>query len=997
MRRARQGGRPWGWPLAGVILAATLLGAAGPAVAADPLRSVGDERPVGRNRTGEECRLRLVDDRAASQRFNLYCEGWTQPSGRILRFRVSRESTPERLVTDSGWQKGLAERLGDCGPAEKAALASGAPAALRECKRVDGGWRVLILASVVAGRAYALETFPTNMPLLELGIEVLEGKRALDQGSGAPLLSAVIRRAETMVGATGRLIGIQDVGAHATLSRLGRLQFYAGAYAESEATLRRALEIEERVAGPDQPQSGDTLSWIALTAGVLGRFDEADRLFARAEPLVQRSFSEDDRGRYLGHRAATETRRGNAAAALRYAQAAVQSRESSLQSHGVKTLEGSGLAHALTVLGRAQALNKDFDAAEKAMARAVAMVDKPGPDPEYSAWWTAVSRLELGRIHVAQQRFADARRQYLLALERFRLLFGESANAALALSALGQVARLEGDLPGALQAYRQLAAIQTREPGVRDRVRPASVVGYLETLVAAAATASPAEREGLHAEALLAAQIPRGSGTARAITNMAARLDAADPAIRAVARQHQEASRERDRARQALALETLKPPDKREPPREEKLEQDLRAAEAKVARLEARLQAEHPRYARLTAPRPTPAAEVAQALREGEALLAFLPTREATFVFLLRDGRVDLHRAAIPLADLERLVRQVRAGLEVQDGQLRPFDVAAAHRLYQALVAPVAGRLRGVTHLVTVPAGPLLSLPLGLLPAAPDPPAAPGDYRQTAWLAREFAISVLPATASLGELRQVAARSAAPRPFIGFGDPAFAGAEGETRGMAALAALCRQGAPVDTDLVRGLARLPETGRELRSIAQTLGADAGSVILGERATETAVRAADLAQYRVLAFATHGLLPGELRCKAEPALALTPPAAASAGDDGLLDAGEVAQLRLDADWVVLSACNTAGPDGKLGGESLSGLARAFFYAGARALLVSHWAVASRATVALTTGMFAAHARSPAAGQAEALRQAQLALAGRADTSHPFFWAAFTLVGG
>ena len=97
--------------------------------------------------------------------------------------------------------------------------------------------------------------------------------------------------------------------------------------------------------------------------------------------------------------------------------------------------------------------------------------------------------------------------------------------------------------------------------------------------------------------------------------------------------------------------------------------------------------------------------------------------------------------------------------------------------------------------------------------------------------------------------------------------------------------------------------------------------------------------------------------------------------------------MAQLKLDADWVLLSACNTARADGKLGGESLSGLAQGFFYAGARALVASHWAVASRPTVLLTTEMFAVYSREPAGGRAEALRRSQLALASDKDTSHPF----------
>jgi CHAT domain-containing protein len=162
---------------------------------------------------------------------------------------------------------------------------------------------------------------------------------------------------------------------------------------------------------------------------------------------------------------------------------------------------------------------------------------------------------------------------------------------------------------------------------------------------------------------------------------------------------------------------------------------------------------------------------------------------------------------------------------------------------------------------------------------------------------------------------------------------------------------------------------------------------GEVLVSQRSADS--------RNRVVGFATHGLLPGELRCQAEPALALTQPATTTKGEDGLLAASEVAMLNLDADWVVLSACTTARLDGALGSESLSGLTRAFFYPGARALPVSHWAVAP-GTVDLTTGMFAAYTRKPGVGKAEALRRAQAAARAEPGTAHPFFWAPFVLVG-
>ena len=172
----------------------------------------------------------------------------------------------------------------------------------------------------------------------------------------------------------------------------------------------------------------------------------------------------------------------------------------------------------------------------------------------------------------------------------------------------------------------------------------------------------------------------------------------------------------------------------------------------------------------------------------------------------------------------------------------------------------------------------------------------------------------------------------------------------------------------------------------------------ALILGSEATETRIKQLPLDDYKVLAFATHGLVAGQLKGLAEPALVLTPPAKGTEHDDGLLTASEVAQLKLDADWVILSACNTASADGTPGAEGLSGLAKAFFYAGSRALLVSHWAVVSDAAVAITTRMLA-EAAKPGVGRAEAHRRAMMALINDEDRlrfAHPMFWTPFVVVG-
>jgi CHAT domain-containing protein len=205
-----------------------------------------------------------------------------------------------------------------------------------------------------------------------------------------------------------------------------------------------------------------------------------------------------------------------------------------------------------------------------------------------------------------------------------------------------------------------------------------------------------------------------------------------------------------------------------------------------------------------------------------------------------------------------------------------------------------------------------------------------------------------------------------------------------------------------------LAPLPDTAEEIRDIAGSLKANMRTdVFLGVAANERNVKSADLAAHAVIAFATHGLVPGDIDGLDQPALALSAPEVANVDGDGLLRMDEVLALKLDADWVVLSACNTGAGEGA-GSEAVSGLGRAFFYAGARALLVSNWPVESASARALTTDLFRREAAQPSLSRGEALRQAMLELIdgpGYVDPvsgkpvfsyAHPLFWAPFSLVG-
>jgi len=203
-------------------------------------------------------------------------------------------------------------------------------------------------------------------------------------------------------------------------------------------------------------------------------------------------------------------------------------------------------------------------------------------------------------------------------------------------------------------------------------------------------------------------------------------------------------------------------------------------------------------------------------------------------------------------------------------------------------------------------------------------------------------------------------------------------------------------ANVDIETLRRQTALPDTAIELRAVAKSLGTGEDSIFLRERFTKPVIAATPLDQYRVISFSTHGALAGQLRGTNEPFLMLTPPQRLAPDDDGILKVSDIARMKLNADWVILSACNTAAGDGTPGAEGFSGLSKAFFAAGSRAVLASHWPVSSAATVELITTTFRLMAEYPKAGRATAMAGAMVRMIATPKYAHPFFWAPFVVVG-
>jgi CHAT domain-containing protein len=441
------------------------------------------------------------------------------------------------------------------------------------------------------------------------------------------------------------------------------------------------------------------------------------------------------------------------------------------------------------------------------------------------------------------------------------------------------------------------------------------------------------------------------------------------------------------------------------------LRNDIDRTETEVREARALIVSAFPSYAALSDPKPLSIGETQALLKPDEALVAILVGSDKSFLWVVTRERTGWAQLELGGEALAREVTALRMGLDPlaqQDaegttgslaGIVQGFDLARAHALYKRTLGALESVFADKEHLIIVPTGPLTSLPLQVLITKPPADTGPEALRNAAWLIREHALSVLPSVPSLSALRKLPGDRSALRPFFGVGDPILQGPDpaerqrsGPRRAAASPARFYRNGL-ADIRAVRELAPLPETADELRAIAKALGAPSDAINLGKAASETRVKTAALSEYRIIEFATHALVAGDLSGLAEPALVLSPPDVPTDADDGLLTASEIATLKLNADWVVLSACNTAAGNAE-GAEALSGLARAFFYAGARALLVSHWAVYSTAATELTTKTFEAMTSTPHLGRAEALRRSMLALI--QDGKPPGYWAPFVVVG-
>lgn len=600
------------------------------------------------------------------------------------------------------------------------------------------------------------------------------------------------------------------------------------------------------------------------------------------------------------------------------------------------------------------------------------------------------------------------------------------AYRAMALQRLGREGEARKEFADALAVLTDPDKVVGKSSAsVARTTRLRLILNEYLTLLAGRGTHSAQDR----AEAFRVADIARWQSVQKALAGSALRAAAGSPELGARIKRVQDADDELQAVYKNLITQRSAPPEQQLPTVIKAMEQRIAELQKQQQRDLADIRRQFPQYDELVNPRPASLEVARRALRANEALLSIYVTPAGSYVWASgAQGELRFHFSAQKPEWVAAQVRRLRDSVDLTSGvsldRLR-FDLDAGQALYQELLAPVESAWAQADTLLVVANDALGQIPFSLLPTGvPQGQATPGlpmaHYRQVPWLARKVAVAYLPSVSALVTLRALPPTQGRRDPFIGFGDPDF-GTSSEPAGAGGTRNLkIKRPAGWDENQVSAdaavaappavepptLTALPDTREEITAIATALAADPQrDAFFGPQANRQNVLANDLKRRRIVAFATHGLVAGDLPGLDQPALALSP-AQGQSLNEGLLKLEDILKLSLDADLVVLSACNTAAADGT-GAEAVSGLGRGFFYAGARSVLATHWPVETVSARELVTHLFERYARDPQLTRAQALNRAMLDLidtrvardaGGRTVMaySHPAFWAPYALYG-
>lgn len=998
-----------------LALAATIGGSA--AAAPEPRISLRDSFPIG-NAGSTVCTAESSSrDPALEDMFDrgyaIVCRDAAAPVGRLYALRTRKGDPAARLDT---------LREARCGPPRPANLEPLGALARRDCTLADGlpyrvySWRrgnTLFVAEGLAGYDRALA----------IGLKALVADRPVD----GYVEVAVTEAGDPAAFARAQAGALDPTRARDEAYRRNN----AGRYAE-------AAEFFEVLAAAEPPGAGRAEALVndAIQQSNLGQYGEADALFERAaragggDMVVARMLR--------NYRAIDLLNRGSPAAALAEldrplppsatpplptAATAIDARTAArinAESPALRQLGGAGGAllpeeRAAILDGQARQLRGTLLRLSGEPARSSATFQEAlallasvrGGTLTSTVWMRAQILGELAALAEARGDGGEAERRHREAIALLDTAYPGSAALLSAQSRLAAYYARSGREAEARVLYKSLVDANS-QGGSPSPTLHRTLAPYFALL----------EREGTDpaaaAEMFKASQLLVRPGVAQTQAVLARELSGGSDEAARLFRQSVNLGRSIERLRVETArLAALSEPAAADSERLAQLRAELTRFERDQVATQSKL-GDFPRY-RVLSGGLMELAELQQALRPGEAYYKMVVVGDDAYAMLATPATARAWRIGAKASQLEREVDALRGTIAVQeDGQVLtyPFDVERAFALYGQLFGGAPGGLESVRHLIFEPDGAMLRLPPNLLVtersgidaylAKARRPGDDGfDFTSLRWLGRDRDVSTAVSARAFRDVRRAAA-SRAPRPYLGLGQNAVPQApeleHAAVRGLLGEAAGCAW--PLSQWAK------PISAAELRTAAQAVGPGA-EIVTGEAFSDAAIKKrGDYSQFRILHFATHGLVtPPRPECPARPALMTSFARHETNDSDGLLSFSEIYDLRLDADLVILSACDTAGKASlaatreaglRGGGDfALDGLVRAFVGAGGRSVIASHWPVPDDydATNRLVSGLFTA---APGTSTATALRQAQDRLMSRPETSHPYYWAGFAIVG-
>ena len=789
-------------------------------------------------------------------------------------------------------------------------------------------------------------------------------------------------------------------------ANLGRLYFEKSNYKLAEEMYLKTLFISEKT----EPESFD----IARTTNALGAIYGRIGLYSKAIDFHNRSIAVLDNLRLKNKKnynpdlyTANLNNLSNAYNSLKNNRLAFKN----LKKAEVIIKETFGensqkLAPILSGIGLTYLLERNFDLAESYYLKSLELNKK-----NLGFFHDDVARnyAQLGSLNLEQKKFSLANDYYLKSLEiKERTLDRDHAETALQLDQLSQLHFENLNYSKALFYKEAQIEIMDRRILIskldlksgEDFLIKSAYSNYIAQLM-------QYNKDNLNSESLAkifeASQKSKISVTSKALEQMAIRYLPKSEGLTELIRQEQDLNKQYFAEKDLLLNNLAENKDSTEDEISSQLNKIINT-EKKIKKISSEISNLFPKYSELTNSIPLSISDTQNLLLKKEGLFSIILDKETDTVygFLIGKNKSKAYKIKLRQEELSEIIKKLRTGVDITKSTdfktLPKYDLDLSYNLYMKLFGPIQDLLINLDSLIIIPSGPLESIPFNLL-ITEKPRTYKNDfksYQNAAWFLKTHNLTRLPSIKSLKSLRSEKTLKNTNNIFIGFGNPSLR-AQDNTVQVISLNDIFR-GKNTDIETLRGLPELPQTFIELNQIAEYLDTSKDDLYLKDRATETNVKSIDLSKASIISFATHGLIAGDLNELVEPALVLTPPKTASEFDDGLLTASEIMLLKLNANWVLLSACNTAAGE-TLNAEGLSGLARAFIYAGTQSLLVSHWKIESNAATKITTGIFDIIQEYPNIKNSEALRRSLLRLLKNNENphyAHPAFWAPFSLVG-